>query len=123
MRIGIPVDRDEGLRSPVCGHFGSAPAFIVVDTATGSYRVLPNNNRHHVHGACKPLASLRGERLDAVAVGGIGRGALSQLCAAQVPVYVAGHPTVAEVIEAAKAGTLRLLGADDACHSSHHDHA
>ncbi len=32
MNICIPVNEDKGLQSPVCAHFGSAPAFMIVDT-------------------------------------------------------------------------------------------
>jgi len=32
MKVGFPVELDEGMESKVYGHFGSAPAFVVVDT-------------------------------------------------------------------------------------------
>ena len=54
-------------------------------------------------------------------VGGIGRGALSKLLAAGIRVYGAEHATVAETIDALRAGGLKLLDPDMAC-SGHGHH-
>ena len=32
MKVCVPVTHDQGLQSPVSGHFGSAPLFVLVDT-------------------------------------------------------------------------------------------
>jgi predicted Fe-Mo cluster-binding NifX family protein len=118
MNICIPVDVDRGLESPVCAHFGSAPAFMIVDTKTESCRAIPNRNQHHAHGMCMPVAALQGEQVDGAVVGGIGMGALQKLNAANILVYLAEHATVAETIAAWKAGTLKLLQPNMAC--AHH---
>ncbi len=115
MNICIPVTEDAGLDSPVCGHFGSAPLFMMVDTATGECRAITNGNQHHQHGMCQPLAALAGEKVDGIVVGGIGMGALSKLMSAGIHVYLAEHPTVAEAIEAWKKGTLREVEPSMAC--------
>ena len=118
MNICIPVDDNQGLQSPVCAHFGSAPAFMIVDIDTGSCRAIPNNNQHHGHGMCMPLALLQGEAIDGLVVGGIGMGALGKLNAANIGVYLAEHATVGETVAAFKAGTLKLLQPGMAC--AHH---
>jgi predicted Fe-Mo cluster-binding NifX family protein len=118
MNICIPVDDDQGLQSPVCAHFGSAPAFMIVDTESGSCRAIPNRNLHHAHGACMPLAALQGEHIDGTVVGGIGMGALQKLNAASIRVYLSQHATVAETVAALKAGTLKLVQPSMAC--AHH---
>lgn len=115
MNLCFPVEEDAGLDSPVCAHFGSAPVFLVVDTEAGACRALPNHNTHHGHGMCAPLASLQGQQIDGVVVGGIGRGALTKLEAAGIAVYLASHPTVAETVSAFKAGTLVRVDPDRAC--------
>jgi predicted Fe-Mo cluster-binding NifX family protein len=120
MNVCIPVNADQGLHSPVCAHFGSAPLFMMVDTDSGGCRAIPNDNAHHEHGTCMPLASLQGERIDGMVVGGIGRGALNKLVAAGVRVYFTECPTVAEVMNAFLAGTLRSMHPDMAC--AHHEH-
>lgn len=118
MNICIPVDEPQGLESPVCAHFGSAPAFMIVDTDSGRCRAIPNNNQHHGHGMCMPLSLLAGEAIDGMVVGGIGMGALNKLNAANIDVYLAEHATVGEIVAAFKAGTLKRLGPAMAC--SHH---
>jgi predicted Fe-Mo cluster-binding NifX family protein len=120
MNICIPVNEDQGLQSRVCAHFGSALAFMIVDTDTRSCRAIPNQNRHHGHGMCAPLASLQGERIDGVVVGGIGMGALNKLMAGNIQVYLAQHDTVAEALDAFRAGSLKLVLPEMAC--AHHAH-
>jgi len=120
MNICIPVNADEGLASPVCAHFGSAPFFMMIDTASGACRAIPNRNQHHAHGMCQPLAALAGEHLDAIVVGGIGMGALGKLLAAGLEVYQAQHPTVERTLAALEAGQLRGMSPDAAC-GGHHD--
>jgi predicted Fe-Mo cluster-binding NifX family protein len=121
MQICIPVIDDHGLDSRVSGHFGSAPGFLIIDPDSGACRLIGNNNQHHAHGMCQPLAALAGERIDGIIVGGIGMGALMKLQAAGITVYRAAHPTVAETLAAFKNGTLQTVGEDGAC-ASHHGH-
>ncbi len=120
MKICIPVTEDLGLQSPVCGHFGSAPLFVLVDTDTGSFRSIPNQNFNHAHGTCQPLMSFANENVDSVAVGGIGMGALNKLQAANIQVFISTHPTVEKTIAALKSGTLQKASAATAC--GHHGH-
>jgi predicted Fe-Mo cluster-binding NifX family protein len=120
MNLCIPVNEDRGLESQVCAHFGSAPAFMIVDTEGGSCRAILNANQHHGHGMCMPLASLQGERIDGMVVGGIGMGALMKLNAANVRVYLSRHATVAETVDAFKAGTLEPMRPNMACASHGH---
>jgi predicted Fe-Mo cluster-binding NifX family protein len=115
MNICIPVDEDKGLQSQVCAHFGSAPAFMIVDTDSERCRAIPNNNQHHGHGMCMPLQSLQGEHIDGMVVGGIGMGALNKLNAANIRVYLSEHATVAETVTAFKGGTMRLMQPGMAC--------
>lgn len=124
MQICIPVLEDRGLDSRVSSHFGSAPAFMIVDTDSGACRVIGNRNEHHAHGMCQPLAALAGEAVDGIIVGGIGMGALVKLQAAGITVFRATQPTVAETIAAFKDGLLEPVGQDGACasHHGHHQH-
>lgn len=115
MNICIPVNEDSGLESPVCAHFGSAPMFLIVDAATGACRTINNQNQHHQHGMCQPLAALNGEQIDGIVVGGIGMGALSKLMSAGIQVYLAEHPTAGLAIEAWKNGTLSKVEPGMAC--------
>ena len=125
MIICIPVKEDLGLQSAVYGHFGSAPHFLLVDSASGALRCLDNGNQHHAHGMCQPLKALQGEPVDAVVVGGIGMGALNRLNAAGVRVFQAQMPTVGETVAAMGRGELPEMTLEGTCghhHGAGHGH-
>lgn len=123
MNLCLPVTRNLGLKSPVSAHFGSAPLFLVVDTATGTCREIPNRNEHHAHGMCQPLESLAGERFDGIVVGGIGQGALSKLQATGVRVFRANAGTVEDAIAALTSGALQEVTPASACAGHAHESA
>lgn len=122
MNLCIPVTRNLGLKSPVSAHFGSAPLFLVVDTATGSCREIPNRNEHHAHGMCQPLESLAGERFDGIVVGGIGQGALGKLRATGVRVFRANAGTAEDAVAAFTSGALQEVTPASACAGHAHEH-
>jgi len=120
MFVCIPIEENQGLQSRVCAHFGSTPEFLIVDTDSSNCRAIPNKNQHHGHGMCAPIASLEGERIDAIVVGGIGMGALNKLMMAGLQVFMAEHETVGETIAAFTAGSLQPVQQRQAC--AHHGH-
>lgn len=115
MKVCFAVEKDEGMNSAVYGHFGSAPAFVMVDTDAQSVTTVSNRDLNHVHGACNPVQAIGGQAVDAVVVGGIGAGAITRLNAEGIKVYRAAAETVRENIDLFKAGKLPLLGAENAC--------
>ena len=115
MKIAIPVAEYLGLESPVYGHFGSAPAFALVDAETMSVKAINNSDHAHVHGACSPMKALAGARPDAVVVGGIGMGALLGLRAAGIKVFRAVDGTVADAVRQLKASELPEIEETGAC--------
>ncbi len=119
MKLCIPVEDDNGMDSKVCAHFGSAPAFMIVDTTNNSYHLLINKNEHHAHGMCSPLAALQGESIDGIAVGGIGMGALNKLNAAGIDVFAADRESVKEIVSAYNDGALNRMKPGMTC-SGHH---
>jgi predicted Fe-Mo cluster-binding NifX family protein len=118
MNICIPVTKSIGLESPVSAHFGSAQAFVIVDTESGACRGIENRDAHHAHGMCRPLASLGAENIHAVVVGGIGAGALTKLQAAGLEVFLADLPTVGDTVAAFREGKLPRATLASAC--AHH---
>jgi predicted Fe-Mo cluster-binding NifX family protein len=115
MKICFPVEHNNGLESPVYGHFGSAPLFVVVDSVTGEVNEVVNRDQHHAHGACKPLKALGGEAAEAIVVGGIGAGALMGLNRAGLKVYRALGTTIAENLACLANVELPELTADQVC--------
>jgi predicted Fe-Mo cluster-binding NifX family protein len=120
VNVCIPVIEDQGLKSRVNPHFGSAPMFVVVETESGSCRAIPNGNQHHEHGGCQPLRALAGESIDSVIVGGIGMGAVEKLRAAGIRVFMSRLETVEETLAAFKDGSLAEATPATAC--AHHGH-
>ncbi len=96
MKLCFPVAQNTGLDSPVYGHFGSAPLFVVVDTETRELQEINNRDLDHRHGGCSPVKALGRGTADAVVVGGIGGGALNGLRRAGYQVLLAQGATIAE---------------------------
>ena len=115
MKICFPTEDLQGFDSTVYGHFGTAPGFIIVDTESGSFEEVKNGDQHHAHGTCQPLKALGGRSVDAVAVGGIGAGALMKLQAQGIKVYRVTVGTVAENIQFLVKGMLPEFDAKFTC--------
>jgi predicted Fe-Mo cluster-binding NifX family protein len=96
MKICFPVQNSEGIESRVYNHFGSAPAFVVIDTNTNDIATINNSAQHHEHGACNPIKALDNHTVNAIIVGGIGRGALSRLNQAGIRVFQAAAGSIRE---------------------------
>ena len=115
MKVGFAVQVNEGLESAVYGHFGSAPAFVIVDTDLKQISAVDNTNAHHVHGACNPIMALGGNSVDAMVVGGIGPGAIMKLNAMGVKVFRAGAATVNENISLLGENRLLEFSMNNSC--------
>jgi predicted Fe-Mo cluster-binding NifX family protein len=106
MKLCFPVYKMSDFESEVYEHFGSAPAFMLVDSDTEAITVINNADQHHTHGMCNPISALEGRKVDIVVVGGIGGGALIKLNGAGIRVYQAMGKTVRENIELLNAKKL-----------------
>jgi predicted Fe-Mo cluster-binding NifX family protein len=115
MKIAFPTQQDSGIESPVYGHFGSAPYFIIVDSDTGVHEAVSNRNLNHSHGNCQPLVALGGNSVDAVVVGGIGRGALMKLQAAGITTFRAVAGSVSENLNLIRVDKLPKFTLDQTC--------
>jgi len=115
MKVGFAVRGNEGVNSKVYDHFGSAPAFVIVDTEGKDLLWVNNRDLQHVHGACNPVMALDGKRVDAMVVGGIGAGALAKLNALGIKVYGAGAPTVRENLALLGENKLEELSMNNSC--------
>ncbi len=115
MKICFPVLTAKGIKSEVYGHFGSATAFVIVDTESTDITTINNSDQHHAHGACSPMKALNNQSVDAVVVAGIGQGALSRLSQSGIKVFQAQAPTVKENIEILKAQSLPEFTSQHCC--------
>lgn len=121
MKICIPVNEDKGLAAEVSGHFGSAPYFLIYDTATSGIVVIKNSDSHHTHGMCQPLKMLHHQEIEIVACRGMGARAVQLLNSEGIWVYRADGDTAEEVIEKCKEGKLKAITVQNACkdHNCH----
>ena len=122
MKIGFAVEWNEGIESKLFGHFGSAPAFIVVDTEDSGVVSVNNKDLHHAHGACNPLKALDGNSVDAMVVGGIGAGALMKLQSEGIRVFRGVEGKVRENLELLAAGKLPEFSINMTCAGHQNGH-
>jgi len=115
MKIAFPTQNSQGFDSPVFNHFGSAPYFVICDTANDTFVTVSNADQHHAHGQCQPMAALDGHTVDAVAVGGIGGGALRKLQAGGIKVYRAVEGSVGANLALARNGKLPEMALINVC--------
>jgi predicted Fe-Mo cluster-binding NifX family protein len=115
MKVCFAVQEDQGIESTVYNHFGSAPAFVVVDTEIQGAVTVNNKDLNHVHGACNPIMAIGGQNVDAVVVGGIGAGAIRGLNAAGIKVYGSLKESVKDNLDLFLENKLPELSLLNAC--------
>ena len=125
MRVCIPVEKNEGAESKPYNHFGSAPKFLIVNLEGEEIEVIDNGDLGHEHGKCQPIKALSGEVVDAVVVGGIGKGAIVKLNSMGIKVYQSIEGTIEENVNSLKNGELKEFDSNHTCNHdgcSHHHH-
>lgn len=121
MKICIPISEDKGLESIPYGHFGSAPAFLLVDTETKECSLIPPTDSTHGHGGCAPAVELANHSVDAVLIGGIGKGAIMSLNSAGIKVFCVKPGTVGDNVQALNDGKLSEMDPAGACAGHSHE--
>lgn len=123
MRFAITAETNAGLASPVAGHFGHAPYFVLADVEDG--KVI------HVETVANPYAEehrpgqvplfVRQQQADVVITGGMGERAYQAFTVTGIKVALGAQGTVQQALTAYLEGHLT---ADMACcgHGDHHDH-
>mgnify|MGYP005838988801 CR=1 FL=1 len=114
MKIAISANGADlnAATSPV---FGRCAYYILLDTETMAYEALPNSASGAAHGAGIGAAqSMLNHGVEAVISGNVGPNAFHVLQAANVAVYLSPEGTVAEAVEAFKAGKLQGVEAPTA---------
>ncbi len=121
MKVCFPVQQDEGMKSVLYDHFGSAPMMAIVDTDANSVVMLKNPNEANIEGIWSPLKALANEKIDAIVVTGIGTGAITGLKQRGIKVYRAKSATIQENITKIKAGELTDVGVEQCCSGKNED--
>ncbi|MBU2063809.1 MAG: NifB/NifX family molybdenum-iron cluster-binding protein [Candidatus Omnitrophica bacterium] len=115
MKICIPIIENNGLKSKVNAHFGSAPYFLIYDTEKETFEIIDNSDSRHMHGMCHPLKTLENKDIHAVVCGGMGARAVQKLNESGIRAYRASAGTVEEIISIDKEGKLEEITTDNAC--------
>ena len=88
-------------------------------------KTIGNGDLGHEHGKCQPIKALSGEVVDAVVVGGIGKGAIVKLNSMGIKVYQSIEGTIEENVNLLKNGELKEFDSNHTCNHdgcSHHNH-
>jgi predicted Fe-Mo cluster-binding NifX family protein len=108
----------------VCGHFGSAPFFTLVDAESNEVEVVANVRQgDRIHGGCSPLGQLQPQPIDLVVCQGIGRGALMGLQERGIRVLISdseAEQRVQDILVALRDGRLEEASTQSACRGGPH---
>jgi predicted Fe-Mo cluster-binding NifX family protein len=120
VRICFPISIDDGIKSYVHGHFGTAPLFLIYDTNRLTSSVFANGGQSHEPGRCNPLEIFSGQDFDILVVSGIGNNALLAFMEAGIKVYQSQQPMVGDNIELMKSTGLPEFRITDGCRGGEH---
>ncbi len=89
MKILITLEKDGGLESHVCEHFGHCTHFMIAEIKNGKIDNYHNvvNKASHGGGGCQAVTEALQYNIDAVVSGGMGGGAQQKLTAAGVKIF------------------------------------
>ena len=113
-KVCVPTTGGGGLDALVDEHFGRAPAYTILDTATDAVDVAENTSEH-MGGTGYPAELRANLDIDVLLCSGLGGRAIRMLSEAGIEVYTGFTGTVSEAIAAWKAGGLKAAGDNDRC--------
>ncbi|HDP97308.1 MAG TPA: dinitrogenase iron-molybdenum cofactor biosynthesis protein [Euryarchaeota archaeon] len=114
MKIGVPTMGDRGMDEVVCDHFGRAPTYTIVDSDTGSVRIIENRSEH-MGGTGKPPEALARESVNLLLCSGLGPRAITMFQDSGIAVYVGATGSVREVLSMWREGRLQAATSENAC--------
>ncbi len=110
MKIAVTAQGNT-ITSQIDLRFGRAKVILVVDTETGETQAVDNIlNLNAAKGAgIQTGQNIANLGVDAVVTGNVGPNAFRTLQAAGIKIYLVSNQTVAEAVEAFKAGSLKEI--------------
>lgn len=119
MRICVPTESDSGLDAAVSAHFGRAPFFAFVDSASKQVEFIANREAGHDRGSCGGAAlALRGNP-DAVAASGMGHGAFDLLRSRGAHIYLSSALRLEEAVDSVVGGKSPEMSESEALGHHH----
>ena len=122
-RIAIPAETSAGLSSQRSDHFGHSQHFLVIELTDGkiSNTTSLKNIVHGAGGCMQPVGLLAENGVEALVVGGIGRGPFQRLHQQGIQVFFAGltdYPDIESTVAGFLANKLPPLHPDQLCTSN-----
>ena len=108
MKIAFPIQRDQGMESPLSEHLGTAPLFLIVDSDSRDYQCVENQKIKN-GSSCKGGLLPQKAGAEIIVTHCIGDGSLRGLNKSDIHVYAAQGKTVAENLDHWNQGKLKLF--------------
>ena len=122
MRIAVSAEGKDGLASPVSGHFGRCPYFVVVDVEEGEIQKVDTLENpfyaNHVPGGVPGF--IQQLRAHVMLAGGMGGRAAQMFASMGIGVATGASGTVEQAVQAYLDGTLQ--GFEPCSDEGHHHH-
>ncbi|MBL7167961.1 NifB/NifX family molybdenum-iron cluster-binding protein [Candidatus Bathyarchaeota archaeon] len=107
MKVAVTTS-GEDLSGPVEPHFGRCPRFIVVDTETMEFEIVPNTAVTSAHGAGIAAAQLVASKgVKAILTGNVGPNAYSALSSSGIKMVTGVSGTVGDAVKRFNSGELQ----------------
>ena len=120
VKVAVPVELDQGLDSPISGHFGHSPGFMIADITEGKVedvKVVLNAS----HSSCaEPVQMLAQNGVTVLIARGMGMRPLMHSQNMGIRVVISQGNTARDVIENYLSGNIRDMGVDQTCGGGHH---
>jgi predicted Fe-Mo cluster-binding NifX family protein len=107
MKICVSASSDS-LDAAVDSRFGRCPYFVIVDSETMEYNVIPNDSTGASHGAgIQAAQTVANMGVKAVITGNVGPNAFNVLYATGIKIVTGASGSVRDAVEKYKSGQLR----------------
>ena len=122
LRVAVPAETSQGLESPISGHFGHSPSFVIVSITDGkveSVETLLNSG----HSSCaEPVQRLAQSGVTVLIARGMGMRPLVHSQNMGITVVISAGNTVREAIENYLNGQSTIMGMDHTCQGGGRHH-
>ena len=119
-RIAVPAETENGLESPISGHFGHSPLFVISTVEDGEI-VEVETLRNAAHASCaEPVMKLAERGVQVLLAGGMGMRPFMVTQQVGIEVIRAEGTTVAEAVENFLRGNSTKMGSDALCGGGGH---
>ena len=119
VKVAVPVELDQGLDSPISGHLGHSPGFMIADILDGKVENV-NVVLNAEHSSCaEPVQMLAQNGVTVLIARGMGMRPLMHSQNMGIRVVISQGNTARDVIENYLSGNIRDMGIDQTCGGGH----